>query len=103
MVDNINGKWIVSGVLDWEFSFSGTILWDIANMLRYSFKTPKNFKTSFINGLTDNNILLPSDWNKSIKLLNLISLIDLLIRTNAKNHPKMYADIVLLINNIIGY
>ena len=81
----------------------GKILWDIANMLRYSFKTPKNFKASFINGLTDNNILLPSDWNKSIKLLNLISLIDLLIRTNAKNQPKRYDDIVLLINNIISY
>ncbi len=34
LVDKINGVWKVVGILDWEFAFSGSVLWDVANMLR---------------------------------------------------------------------
>lgn len=33
LVDQINGSWVVTGILDWEFAFSGSYLWDVANML----------------------------------------------------------------------
>lgn len=40
LVDKINGSWCVSGILDWEFSFSGSVLCDVANMLRYAHEMP---------------------------------------------------------------
>lgn len=35
LLDQINGSWVVTGILDWEFAFSGSYLGDVANMLRY--------------------------------------------------------------------
>ncbi len=32
LIDRINGDWKITGVLDWEFSFAGSILWDIATV-----------------------------------------------------------------------
>jgi len=101
LVNKVNNKWTVSCILDWEYSFSGSVLWDIANMLRYSFKMPDNFKKSFIKGLIDHNVSLSSDWMNSINLLNLVSLVDLLVRTNPTKQSNRYYDVVELIKNII--
>lgn len=43
LVNRINGFWMVTGVLDWEFALSGSSLWDVANMLRYAHKMPPAF------------------------------------------------------------
>ena len=59
LVDKINGSWVVTGILDWEFAFSGSYLWDVANMLRYAHKMPPEFQNSFIDALQRNGIKLP--------------------------------------------
>jgi Ser/Thr protein kinase RdoA (MazF antagonist) len=74
LVDQINGSWVVTGILDWEFAFSGSCLWDVANMLRYAHKMPPEFQNSFIDALEKNNIELPAYWGTTIHLLNLSSL-----------------------------
>ncbi len=61
LVDKINGSWVVTGVFDWEFAFSGTYLWDVANMLRYAHKMPPEFQSSFIDALQRNGVKLPAD------------------------------------------
>lgn len=102
LVDKINGSWIVTGILDWEFAFSGSYLWDVANMLRYAYKMPPEFQNSFIDALQKNGIKLPSHWRTTIHLLNLSSLLDLLKRSDPQRHPKRCADISKLIDHILS-
>jgi aminoglycoside phosphotransferase (APT) family kinase protein len=71
LVDKINGSWVVTGILDWEFAFSGSCLWDVANMLRYAHKMPPEFQNSFIDALQKNGIKLPAHWRTTTHLLNL--------------------------------
>lgn len=102
LVEQINGSWVVTGILDWEFAFSGSYLWDIANMLRYAHKMPPEFQNSFVDALQKNGIKLPAHWPITIHLLNLSSLLDLLKRSDPKDHPHRCADISELINHILG-
>lgn len=102
LVDKINGSWIVTGVLDWEFAFSGSCLWDVANMLRYAHKMPLEFQNSFIDALQRNGIKLPPHWRTTLHLLNLSSLLDLLKRSDPQRHPKRCADIRQLIDHILS-
>ena len=102
LVDKINGSWVVTGVLDWEFAFSGSCLWDVANMLRYAHKMPPEFQNSFIDALQRNGIKLPPAWRTTAHLLNLSSLLDLLKRSDPQRHPKRCADIRELIDHILS-
>lgn len=100
LVERQNGQWRITGILDWEFSFSGSPLWDVANMLRYAHEMPTAFEDFFIQGLkTGYN--LPPNWHISIHLLNLLSLLDCLVRSSVQNEPNRCQDIRALIVRII--
>ena len=102
LVEKVKGTWVVSGILDWEFSFSGSVLWDAANMLRYAHKMPPEFESSFIGALKKSGIKLQHTWRTTIHLLNLSSLLDCLKRADFKNHPNRCADILELIEHILS-
>ncbi len=101
LVDFMEGEWKISAVLDWEFSFAGSILWDIATMMRYAHQMPPAFQDSFLARLKNSGIILLSKWRLSVHLLNLISLLDCLTRTEIPTHPCQIADIQELINYIL--
>lgn len=101
LVREIDKSWQIVSVLDWEFAFSGSILYDVANMLRYAHHMPSEFKNSFIEGLTDSGIFLPENWNITINLLNLGSLLDCLARSDPERRPNQCQDIKMLIKEII--
>jgi aminoglycoside phosphotransferase (APT) family kinase protein len=98
LVHKIKGKWEITGILDWEFSFSGSVLCDVANMLRYAHHMPPLFEDSFLQGLREGGIQLPHTWQISIYLLNLLSLLDCLGRSDPTHRPKQWDDMHLLIN-----
>jgi aminoglycoside phosphotransferase (APT) family kinase protein len=50
-IDLKNKVYTITGILDWEFAFSGSYLFDIASMLRYSHKMPDYYEESFISAL----------------------------------------------------
>jgi ribosomal protein S18 acetylase RimI-like enzyme len=102
LVDKIDNIWKVSCVLDWEFAFSGSVLWDVANMLRYAHKMPHEFQDAFLNGLTSAGVTLPKDWHITIQLLSLFALLDCLKRSDPKNCPNQCADIRELIDHILS-
>ncbi|MBW8309589.1 MAG: aminoglycoside phosphotransferase family protein [Candidatus Paracaedibacteraceae bacterium] len=87
LVDFMEGEWKISAVLDWEFSFAGSILWDIVTMMRYAHQMSPEFQDSFLAGLKNRGITLPSKWRLSVHLLNLLSLLDCLTRTEISTHP----------------
>ncbi len=101
LVDQYEREWKITAVLDWEFAFAGSTLQDIANMLRYAHKMPDIFTESFLKGLKAGGINLPPNWQISIHLLNLLSLLDFLIRCIPNECPNQCADIYELIIYII--
>lgn len=96
-----NGELEISGILDWEFSFSGSTLCDVANMLRYAHKMPLDYQSSFLKGLTTAGYKLPRDWEITVNLLNIISLLDCLKRADEKERPNQWQDIKELLDCIL--
>ncbi|MGA8164578.1 MAG: aminoglycoside phosphotransferase family protein [Waddliaceae bacterium] len=103
LVDQTSGQWRVSGILDWEFSFSGSVLCDVANMLRYAHQMPQAFEYSFLEGLKAGGVCLPENWKMRIHMLNLLSLLDCLARGNPIHRPNQCIDICELIDYILKY
>ncbi|CAL7963399.1 hypothetical protein MIDIC_50062 [Alphaproteobacteria bacterium] len=101
LVNEVDGAWKVSAVLDWEFAFSGSVLCDVANMLRYAHKMPLEFQDVFLKGLTSGGITLPKNWRITLQLSNLLSLLDCLKRSDSKNRPSQCADIRELIDHML--
>jgi len=100
LVQQCKGYWKLSAILDWEFAFSGSVLTDIANMLRYSHQTSPSYEKAFLHGVKQGGIHLPNDWRIRIAWLNLLALLDCLTRCSPKEHPNRCADICSLITNI---
>jgi len=101
LVHQVKGQWKVAAILDWEFAFSGSYLFDIGLMLRYSHKLPDYFETSFISGIEDSGPKLPSDWKISAKLADLLCLLQLLQQNPQTERPHLHRDVIRLITHMI--
>lgn len=62
---------------------------------------PPEFKESFLKGLKEGGIILPENWVTTVHLLNLLSLLDCLVRSDPKKRPNQLADIKELIDHIL--
>lgn len=100
LVCHRNGQLEISGILDWEFSFSGSTLCDVANMLRYAHFMPNDYQESFLQGLVSNGYELPNSWKITVNLLNIVSLLDCLVRSDPVNRPNQIKDIKQLLSYI---
>lgn len=101
LVDRCDDQWKISGVLDWEFAYSGSPLTDVANMLRYAHHMPPTYEASFLLGVQNGGVTLPEDWPVRIDLLNLLSLLSCLARCTPDERPNQCADICVLIGHIL--
>ena len=101
LVKKINSCYEVSAILDWEFAFSGTYLFDIGLFLRYSHRLPETYEQKFIEGIITKNNPLPPDWKKSSKLLDILSLVSILDSKSIINRPSLTQDITELFKHTI--
>ncbi len=98
-----DGPWQISGILDWEFAFSGSTLWDVANMVRYGYKMPPGFEDAFIRGLSEGGVVLPNQWRPKVRILNIFSLLDVLARRDFQTHPRTWADSKEVIHEMLSF
>jgi aminoglycoside phosphotransferase (APT) family kinase protein len=70
--------WSMAGVLDWEFSFAGSPLFDVAIFLRHEASLPPVYTRGFLAGYRDGGGHLPQDWRALSKLLDLLNLCTML-------------------------
>jgi aminoglycoside phosphotransferase (APT) family kinase protein len=96
LVRHVKGRWKITAILDWEFSFAGSYLVDLGRMLRFSHKLPGCYEQSFIKGLEETS-LLPKEWKKKAKLLDILSLLQLTHYTPNHQSPRMNESLVSLI------
>jgi aminoglycoside phosphotransferase (APT) family kinase protein len=76
-----SGGWRVCGLIDWEFAFSGSALWDVGRMFRYSKRYSETFRRSFERGYRDAGGTLPEDWFRTARLLDSTRLVTILNET----------------------
>lgn len=100
LVKQLHQKWKVSAILDWEFAFSCSYLLDMGTFLRYSHRLPPYYEKAFCKGI-ETGKALPQEWKKSIKLMDLGSLLSLLERNPPQKSPKLHSDVVSLIEDTV--
>jgi aminoglycoside phosphotransferase (APT) family kinase protein len=72
LVRNDTGKWQVAAVLDWEFAFIGSPLWDIGHFLRYERRVEPFREPHFSMGFRDKGGKLPDDWRELTLAIDLV-------------------------------
>lgn len=88
----------VKGILDWEFAFSGSYLFDIGTLLR--FESPVIFGKTFIERYVDEkNITLDPEWQHMIKVQDLSNLMGLL--NCPEERPNLANDVIALIKETL--
>jgi fructokinase len=80
LVRRAGGKWRLAAVLDWEFGFSGSPLFDVGNFLRYERVLAPVLEPSFSDGFAQNGGRLPADWRRLARVIDLTSLCEMLAR-----------------------
>lgn len=98
LVEKHHDRWRIAALLDWEFAFSGSCMWDVSNMLRYAHRMPAVYQESFLKGLLDAGVVLPAQWEQITHMLSLISLIEAVARGNPAESPNQYKDMYRLID-----
>lgn len=100
LVSHIGAGWDVAAVLDWEFAFSGSPLFDIAICLRYGDMLPPAFTAAFAAGYRAHGGILPPGWRRVIRLLDLVNLCGFLAAPDARG--PMIAEVTSLVRATIA-
>jgi aminoglycoside phosphotransferase (APT) family kinase protein len=92
--------WNVAAVLDWEFAFAGSPLFDVAICLRYGDLLSPAFTTAFAAGYRAHGGILPPDWRRIIRLLDLVNLCGFLDAPDARG--PMIAEVTALLRATVA-
>ena len=93
LVNEVNGKWQVVAVLDWEFAFSGSPLLDVGNFLRYDSTREPLREPYFSRSFVEHGGELPDNWRQAVRVIDLTALVECL------SHDYLPDDVV---SEIIG-
>ena len=80
LLRNIEGRWRVAAVLDWEFAVSGSPLTDIGHFLRYERAARPTREPHFSTAYLHAGGILPDEWRQLSRLLDLSALCEALTR-----------------------
>lgn len=69
-----NGAWAVAALIDWEFAFSGSSLFDVGNFLRYEDTRPAGYGRAFAEAYRAAGGALPERWREIAAVLDAFSL-----------------------------
>lgn len=72
------GQWTTAAVLDWEFAAATSPAFDLGILLRYSDRLPPSFERGVIAGYTRHGGILPPEWKRVIRLVDLVNLLTFL-------------------------
>lgn len=93
LVNEIDGRWRVAAILDWELAVAGSPLIDVGHFLRYDHA---NVEPHFSNAFAGGGGHLPENWRELARALDLTALCELLSRPRALP-PELRSEIVDLV------
>jgi aminoglycoside phosphotransferase (APT) family kinase protein len=92
--------WQISGLIDWEEAFSGSPLWDVGSLFRYSKRYSEAFREGFERGYREAGGDLPQDWWRTARLLDATRLVALL--NEEQELPVVFAESRELIEAVVA-
>jgi len=95
-----DGDWHVSAFLDWEAAFSGSALWDVGSLFRYSGRYTEIFRARFESGYREAGGALPQDWWRIARLLDATRLVETL--NEPRELPVVFAECHQLIEAVVA-
>ena len=78
LVNEVGEQWKVVGVLDWEFSFSGSPLLDVGHFLRYELRDARLREPDFSQSFVEHGGHLPENWWEIVRVIDLTALVECL-------------------------
>jgi aminoglycoside phosphotransferase (APT) family kinase protein len=94
-----DGDWRVSGLLDWEAAFSGSTLWDLGSLFRYSSRYTEEFRGRFERGYQEAGGVLPENWLRIARLVDTTRLVETL--NEPCELPEVFAECRQLIEAVV--
>jgi aminoglycoside phosphotransferase (APT) family kinase protein len=91
----VGTAWQVAAVLDWEFAFAGTPIFDLGILLRYADALPEGYAEAVARGYTAGGGSLPADWPRLARLNDLVNLCEFLQKPTPR--PALEAEMRRLI------
>ena len=80
-----NGRWRVTGILDWELAGTGSSLWDAARFVCYQKPDSHYWESHFLDGFRDkSSAKVPEDWEHLSLVMNTLSAAVSLARGSAQ-------------------
>lgn len=73
IVKHQGSEWVVTGILDWEYAFSGSPLWDAARFVCFERRARPCREPHFSQGFCENGGSLPKDWYPISRALNVLT------------------------------
>lgn len=73
VVKRVGGRWVATGILDWELAFSGSPLWDAARFTCFERRARPLREPHFSRGFSENGGLLPENWLAFSRIMNMVS------------------------------
>jgi len=95
-----NGAWRVSGLIDWEAAFSGSALWDVGRLFRYSKRYSETFRRRFERSYRGAGAALPEGWYRTARLLDSTRLVAIL--NEERELPVVFAECRELIEAVVA-
>lgn len=96
LVGRVDGRWTVTGVLDWEFAYSGHPLADVGNLLRFAADHPPGFAEGVRDGFLAGGGDLPTGWRATAAALDLFALAELLSRSTDR---ELFGKVVAVVRD----
>jgi aminoglycoside phosphotransferase (APT) family kinase protein len=93
------GNWRVSGLIDWEHSFSGSALWDVGKLFRFARRYSQDFRERFENSYRGAGGNLTEGWWRIARLLDSTRLVEIL--NEERELPVVFAECRELIEAVI--
>jgi aminoglycoside phosphotransferase (APT) family kinase protein len=93
-----NGAWEVAAVLDWEFAFAWSPLFDLGQLFRRDLDLPPAFEPAVVEGYHAAGGALPPGWKRMAKLLDLVNLLDFLSQPRG---GTMHAEVTSLVRQTV--
>jgi aminoglycoside phosphotransferase (APT) family kinase protein len=99
LVNEVNGKWQVAAVLDWELAFSGSSLLDVGNFLRYDSTREPLREPYFSRSFLEHGGELPENWRQVVRVIDLTALVECLSHDYLPD--DVVSEILTLINSTV--
>ena len=84
VVKRSGGRWVVSGVLDWELAFSGSPLWDAARFICFERRPRPLREPYFSTGFREGGASLPENWGEFSRVINAVGATEGLSRADLR-------------------